>query len=178
LWAVLEGDIAFGKVGGSGTEVVYHIGGPGFWFGVLGVLTGLPLGLGVMAVTDLTMLFVRRKDVQDIIENEPRHVLRLVRLPLKRGLDLLDLVEHVVRPSPKSRVAARLLLLQRTDNQDADATSLRLSQSQLALMTGLSRQSVSRILGELAEAGVVTVGFRRINVTDAARLEAIANTPE
>ena len=180
LWAVLEGEIAFSKVGGSGTEVIYHVGGPAMWFGVLGVLTGLPLGLAVTAVSDLTLLYVRRQDVQAIIDDEPRHVLRLVRLPLTRGLDFLDLIEHVVRPSPKSRVASRLLLLRRMAiEQDSAAAdrALRVSQSQLAAMTALSRQSVSGALHELAEDGALSVGFRRIAILDAARLEAIANAP-
>ena len=73
---------------------------------MLGVLTGLPLGLAVTAVSDLTLVYVQRRDVLAIIDREPRHVLRLVRLPLERTADLLDLVEHIVRPSPKSRVSA------------------------------------------------------------------------
>ena len=53
-----------------------------------------------------------------------------------------------------------------------------MSQAQLAAMTGLSRQSVSRVLHELAEAGAVTVGFRQIAIADPALLETIANTPD
>ena len=180
LWAVLEGEVTFSKVGGSGTEVVYHVGGSGMWFGVMGVLTGLPLGLAVTAVSDLTLVYVPRKDVLAIIDREPRHVLRLVRLPLERTADLLDLVEHIVRPSPKSRVASRLLLLWRmeTDHDSAvPGRPLRVSQSQLAAMTALSRQSVSRVLQELSEDGAVTVGFRQIAIADPALLETIANTP-
>ena len=71
LWAVLEGEVAFSKVGGSGTEVVYHVGGPGLWFGVLGVLTGLPLGLAVTAVSDLKLVYVQRRDILAIIDREP-----------------------------------------------------------------------------------------------------------
>jgi CRP/FNR family transcriptional regulator, cyclic AMP receptor protein len=181
LWAVLDGEIAFSKVGRSGTEVVYHVGGPGMWFGVLGALTGLPLGVAVAAASDLTLLHVPRKAVQEIVAADPWHVLRLVRLPLARAVDLLDLVEHVVRPSPRSRVAARLLLMERLETEHDSAaagTPLRVSQSQLAAMTALSRQSVSRALHELAEAGAVTVGFRQVSVADAARLQAIADAPE
>ena len=180
LWAVLEGEVAFSKVGGSGTEVVYHVGGPGLWFGVLGVLTGLPLGLAVTAVTDLTLLYVPRKDVLAIIDREPRHVLRLVRLPLERSIDLLDLVEHIVRPSPTSRVASRFSCLAHGDRsrQSVPVRPLRVSQSQLAAMAALSRQSVSRVLQELSEDGAVTVGFRQITIVDPALLETIANTPE
>jgi CRP-like cAMP-binding protein len=169
-------------VGGSGSEILFHVGGPGLWFGVLGVLTGLPLGLAITAVTDVTMLFVRRKDVMAIIEREPRHVLRLVRLPLERGVELLELTEHIVRPSPRSRVASRLALLRRMEAEhDVTATGgrpLRVSQSQLAAMTALSRQSVSRVLHELAEAGALTVGFRQISIVDPDLLDAIANAPE
>ena len=45
-------------------------------------------------------------------------------------------------------------------------------------MTALSRQSVSRVLQELAEDGAVTVGFRQVTIVDPALLETIANTPE
>ena len=45
-------------------------------------------------------------------------------------------------------------------------------------MTGLSRQSVSRVLHELAEAGAVIVGFRQITIVDPLLLETIANSPE
>lgn len=181
LWAILEGDVSFSKVGGSGSEILFHVGGPGLWFGVLGVLTGLPLGLAITAVTDVTLLFVRRKDVTAIIEREPRYVLRLVRLPLERGVELLELAEHIVRPSPRSRVASRLALLRRMEAEhDVTATGrpLRVSQSQLAAMTALSRQSVSRVLHELAETGALTVGFRQISIVDPDLLDAIANAPE
>jgi CRP-like cAMP-binding protein len=181
LWAMLEGEITFSKVGGSGTELLYHVGGPGLWFGVLGALTGLPLGLAITAVGDVTMLFIRRKDVLEIIEREPRHVLRLVRLPMARAIDLLDLAEHIVRPSPKSRVASRLLLLWKTEADHRgpeEARPLRISQAQVAAMTALSRQSVSRCLHDLVEAGAVTAGFRQITILDPALLETIANTPE
>ena len=181
LWAILEGEVSFAKVGGSGSELLFHVGGPGLWFGVLGVLTGLPLGLEITAVTDATMLHVRRKHVLEIIEREPRHVLRLVRLPLTRGIELLELAEHIVRPSPRSRVASRLSLLWRLEREhDATAAGrpLRVSQSQVATMTALSRQSVSRVLHELAATGAIRVGFRQIAILDAELLDKIANTPD
>ncbi len=180
LWAVLEGDVSFSKIGGSGVELLFHVGGPGLWFGILGVLTGLPLGLAITAVTDTTLLYVRRKHVLDIIEREPRYVLKLVRLPLTRGVDLLELAEHIARPSPRSRVASRLSLLRRMEGEHdpaAMARPLRVSQAQIAAMTSLSRQSVSRVLHELAQAGALSVGFRQIMVTNPDLLDEIANTP-
>jgi CRP/FNR family cyclic AMP-dependent transcriptional regulator len=178
LWAVLEGELAFSKIGGAGSEVIYHVGGPGMWFGVVGAVTGIALGITVTALSDVIVWQVRRKELLELIEHEPHHVLPLLRLAASRAKDLLDLVEQIVRPSPRSRVAARLLLLHRIEAEHDTITggrSLRVSQQQLALMTALSRQSISRVLHELAETGAVDVGFRRIGIRDPDALAAIAN---
>ena len=106
LWAVLEGGVCFSKIGGSGNEVIYHVGGPGMWFGMLGALTGIPLGLTVTAATDTTMLWIRRVEIDRIVHRSHAAVLRLLRLPLSRAVDMLDVVEQVARPNPTSRVAA------------------------------------------------------------------------
>jgi len=178
LWAVLEGSVCIGKTGGSGNKVIYHVGGPGMWFGMLGALTGIPLGLTVTAVTDSTMLWIRRADIDRIVQQEPRNVLLLLRLPLSRAVDMLDAVEQVSRPNPTSRVAARLLMLwqQRTLEDPLAATApLRVTQSHLAMMTALSRQSVSRVLHEIAAQQAISVGFKEVTVLAPDRLEEIAN---
>ena len=45
------------------------------------------------------------------------------------------------------------------------ALELRVSQAQLASMAALSRQSVSRVLGEFHAGGAIDIGFRRIVIT-------------
>jgi CRP/FNR family cyclic AMP-dependent transcriptional regulator len=178
MWAVLDGSVCFSKIGGSGHEVIYYVGGPGMWFGMLGALTGLPLGLTVAAAIDSTMLWIRRADVDRIVQHEPRNVLPLLRASLSRAVDLIDAVEVVTRPSPTSRVAARLLMLwqQRTREDPLAANApLRVTQSHLAAMTALSRQSVSRVLHEIAAHKAISVGFKEVTVLAPDRLEEIAN---
>lgn len=180
MWAIVEGEVSFTKVGPGGNEVVMHVGGPGFWFGMLGAITGIPLGLAITAVSEATLLHIPRKAVEGIVEAEPRHVLRLLQLPASRAVELIELVEQITRPSPRARVASRLLRFQRVtaEHTDDSRAPLRVSQSQLAAMTALSRQSVSRVLGELAQLGTIVVGFRQITIVDADRLQQIANEVE
>lgn len=180
MWAILEGEVSFAKLGPGGNEVILHVGGPGYWFGMLGALTGLPLGLAITAVTEATLLHIPRKVVEAIVEAEPAYTMRLLHLPIKRGLELIELVEQITRPSPRGRVASQLLRLQRISGEHSDEAEapLRVSQAQIAAMTALSRQSVSRVLGELAQLGTVVVGFRQITVVDAERLRQIANEVE
>lgn len=180
MWAIVEGEVSFAKVGPGGNEVVIHVAGPGFWFGMLGALTGIPLGIAITAATEASLLHIPRKVVEAIVEAEPRHVLRLLQLPASRAVELLELVEQITRPSPRARVASRLLTFQRTTAEHTDDgwLPLRVSQAQLAAMTALSRQSVSRVLGELAQLDAIAVGFRQITIVDADRLQQIANEVE
>jgi DNA-binding transcriptional ArsR family regulator len=48
--------------------------------------------------------------------------------------------------------------------------SLAVSQSDLARMIGVSRQTLNALLAKLGQAGLIDVGFRSIRVLDAARL--------
>ena len=102
LWAVVEGEISFSKMAPGGHEIVYHVGGPGFWFGVFGVISGLPLNMAVTALSDARLLFVPRKAVDDIIEREPRYAVKLLRLTFSRASELIDLVSEITRPSPRA----------------------------------------------------------------------------
>ena len=80
--------------------------------------------------------------------------------------------------SPVARVAAKLVGIRAIDvatDLAAATLPLPISQSALALMSSLSRQSVSSALHELARAGAIAVGFKEIRVLDLERLEAIAN---
>ena len=63
---------------------------------------------------------------------------------------------------------ARLLV------DEADATgSIALSQATLAAMLGARRPSVNKVLGELAEAGLIEVSYRNIRVIDRDRLAQV-----
>jgi CRP-like cAMP-binding protein len=181
LMAVLDGAVSFSKVRPSGNEIIYHVAGPGTWFGMFGVLTGLPMMLDVTAVTDVTLICVPREPIAQLLVREPRYLSEMARLPLERLAEALDIVEHVSRPNAVSRVAAKLLALRRLqEHSDAAAAAapLRVSQRELAGLTALSRQSVSRILHELVAARAVTVGFKTIQILDHEHLERIASASE
>jgi CRP-like cAMP-binding protein len=113
LMATLEGAVSFSRVRPSGNEVIYHVAGPGTWFGMFGVLTGLPMMLDVTAVTDVALVCVPREPIAQLLAREPRYPLEMARLPLERLAEAFDLVEHVSRPNPVGRVAAKLLALRR-----------------------------------------------------------------
>lgn len=180
LWLLISGELSFSKVAPGGHEVTYHVAGPGFWFGAFGVISGLPLNLAVTALSDVKLLCVPRRLIEDMVEREPRHAVRILQLAFSRTSELIDLVSQITRPSPRARVASRLCTLQHVQQEHAGGepvATLRVSQHQLALMTALSRQSVSRVISELHAAGAIEPGFRQIRILDAGKLRQLAEAP-
>ena len=122
-----------------------------------------------------------RAEAVRLIESDPSYRDAVARLAHERFIRALEALEQTSRPNAVGRVAAKLLTI-RELNLCSDAASanmpLAVSQSALALMTSMSRQSVSAALGALAHPGAILVGFRQITIVDVARLETIANSPE
>ena len=79
-------------------------------------------------------------------------------------------VIHLMHKTVLSQVADLL-------GEEADAKGeVRLSQTTIATLLGVSRQSVNEALGRLREQSAVETGYRQIRVLDPDRLEAIATS--
>ena len=180
LYVVLHGTVALSQIGAVGNEILYYIARPGFWFGLLGVLVDRPLNLTATADSESTLVVVPRAEILQLLDSDHRYRDALSQLAHERFALELSALEQTSRPSVIGRVAAKLLSVRELDMQTDYAmtdAALPISQSALALMTSLSRQSVSTALGALVRAGAIEVGFRKITIVDLERLDEIANAP-
>lgn len=178
LWAVLQGSAALGRVGANGNEFVFYVARPGFWLGAFGIVTGRVLDITVSAVAETAMLAIPRPAAERIVGSDPTYQAALARLSMDRFAHLLDALEQTSRLTTVGRVATKLIGIRTLDletDSAAAASPLAISQSALALMTSLSRQSVSAALRDLARAGAIAVGFKEIAILDLERLQAIAD---
>jgi CRP-like cAMP-binding protein len=89
---------------------------------------------------------------------------------------LYGLVEDSMLRTTSTRVARRLLALTHGDATMApDArASVAVSQEALAMMLGITRQTLSKELKVMARAGVLSLGYGRIEVLSLADLELCA----
>ena len=72
--------------------------------------------------------------------------------------------------SADARVAQAIAQLFHPDLYPRTSAVLELSQEEIGLLTGLSRQRVNRALGRLADAGLITLSYQTIRVKDLKRL--------
>lgn len=181
LFAVLEGQVQLVAAMGTGDEALVHVGGPGFWFGEFGVLTGNQTVVTVIAHTPVRVLLLPKSQFDLIVEEDPRSFRYFAELVFERYAALLRAFADIQESTPEIRLRRRLAALvhfQREDRMEAGHVTLGVTQADLSRMIGVSRQTLNRLLGRLQEQGLIDLGFRKIIVPDPRRLGEVADEPE
>jgi CRP/FNR family transcriptional regulator, cyclic AMP receptor protein len=177
LFVVLDGRVRVVRTLPGGDEALFHIGEPGFWFGEYALVTGKRTVVSVIADSDLRVLMLSKARFDRMVANEPRFYKGFASLIASRYAVLVKFLAEAHRLAPKDRLRGRLIEAMECSQLEhirPGPVSLHLSQSDLAGMIGVSRQTLNELLKHLQAEGLIEVGFRRIRVTDPARLRGMA----
>lgn len=177
LICLLSGEMHVIGTARCGDELLIGVLRPGDWTGFLAALDRKPYAFSVRAMAECRVARVDAAATQRIFERDlDRFKLLLApELAVSRGA-YHYFVETSYR-SPMLRLAERMIGLGRWPYSDGAGEPSRLdkiSQTDLANATRLSRQTINACLGKLAEQGVVKVGYRSVEVLDLDRLGLIA----
>lgn len=177
LCFVLSGALRVGSLGRDGSERPLTYLEPGQWFGEISLLDDLPRTHDAVAEGPATVWLLPQGALQDWLHAHPacwRDLARLACAKLRASFEVLEDIAHLPL---EQRLAKRLALVARGfDGSSASAikTRLRLPQEQLALMLGVSRQTVNKALKSLAERGLLALHYAEIELLDLAGLDALA----
>jgi CRP-like cAMP-binding protein len=175
LCAVLEGRVRFVRTLPGGEERLFHVGEPGFWFGEFAILGAGRTLLTVVGDTDVHVLVLPKAQFDRIGEDQPLFYKAIALLMAERYGALTRYLTAAHGFAPQERLRARLeemLSLQKHSGPAAGPITLNVSQTDLAVMIGVTRQTVNALLRELQREGVVETSFRCIRVLDPARLRS------
>jgi CRP-like cAMP-binding protein len=175
LCAALEGRVRLVRTLPGGEERLFHVGEPGFWFGEFAVLGAGKTLVSVVADTDVHVLVLAKAQFDLIAEDQPLFYKAIALLMAERYGALTRYLIAAHGFAPQERLRARLeemLSLQKHSGPAAGPTTLNVSQTDLAVMIGVTRQTVNMLLRELQREGVLETGFRCIRVLDPARLRS------
>ena len=159
--------------------VLLHMLWPGDWFGTVPVLADLSRRGTVSARTDVELLRVPADELRALLRRHPEWFAELAR----DAIHFLDLAmqgaaDLLIR-NASARCAAVLLRLagQRwASGPDADQPAeIPASQTELAMLCNVSRNTFSRVVKELSRRRLVTLGYRSLTVNDPARLRGVAD---
>lgn len=168
MHALLAGRTHHLRQVGEGEEVLLHVGEPGLWFGEYPLLSGERSIGSVVAAAPSRTLFLPEREFEAIIDEHPRYLRHFGRLLAYRFAAAFRFLAESHGLRPEDWLLSRLegiLDIQRTGaNSAPPLDTISISQSQLANMIGLSRQTLSALLARLAKRGLIEIGFRSIRV--------------
>jgi len=164
-YAVLSGLVKLQTEAADGRRSAF-IGVPdGEWFGEGSVLKSEPRRYAVVALRDSWLMCLPRDVFTELQQGNLRFNQYLVQHLNMRLGQAMTLIEASRIRAPEHRVALYLSrLFWRSTRR------LYLTQEELGTLVGLSRQTVNRVLRQLAERGIVSSDLGRVAILDDAAL--------
>lgn len=153
----------------SGAEMTVGTRGPGQLVGEMAALDGEPRSASIRAATDAELIMMTKDAFLIVLEKNPAMAIDLL---IQASLRLRDLTKrHAGRSnSLSSRVATRLVQF----TEGTGSYKLALTQDELASWVDATRESTSKELKTLREAGVVRTARGSITVLDVEALRKLA----
>lgn len=171
LFGVLQGTLRVSVTGRNGREAVIAVLQPGHWFGEVSLLVGRERVYDTFATEATEMAVVGAPDFHRLIASSFEiHMAftRLIGMRLRQALRWID--DAILSPLPV-RLAQRLLMHAEQARADGrDAADVAVSQEELAMMLGVSRQSVNRQLKRWEDQGFLRLEYKRVVLLAPGRL--------
>ena len=152
----------------SGEERVLAVPQAGDLMGEASFFDGCPRVTSAMALEDCRILAISRAQLDAAFQRHPELALPMLQ-HLARTVRTLS--GHVESSSLPARQQVARWLLAQPPGEDG---SLRATHEGIGQAVGLSRVTVSRVLGELSSLGLVGLGYRSVAVLERTQLEALA----
>ena len=160
--------------------VLLHMLRPGEWFGTVSLLLERGRRVTAVARTDVSLLRIPGDEVRALLRRRPEWFVELGRDAIY-NMDLtMQIATDLMIRDALARCAAVLLRLagrRWSSGPDADlASEIPASQSELATLCNVSRNTFNRVVKEFASRGLVTLYYRSLTVNDPAQLRRVADS--
>ena len=168
---VVTGLVKISAISRDGKAMTFAGATDGSWFGEGSVLKDEPRKYDIVAIRDTRMAMMSRATFMWLYDNSTGFNRFLVRQLNERMGQFLAAIEHDRILGPKARVARNLSWFFNRVLYPKAAPAVEISQAELGLLAGVSRQVVNRCLQELEEEGLLKVEHGRIVPLDIAALK-------
>lgn len=161
LYAVRSGQIRIATGSDSGKRLTLNLLGAGDVFGEIALLDGRPRTADAIAAEPSKLFVIRRSAFLALLHRQPALGIQLIELLCRRLRWVSTRMEEVTLMPLSARLARRLVGL--TDDYGAELT---VSQEELAVFAGATRESVNRQLQVWKRNGIIALGRAKLRVLD------------
>jgi CRP-like cAMP-binding protein len=158
-----------------GAERTFAILGPGELAGELAIIDGQPRSASVRAIKDCKLIFISRKQFEECMRQHPEIGGYLVGVLASRLRETDEALAAASFLTIKARLARALLQLAEYLGEDLGSGRIlirhKVTQGDLAAMTGVAREYVNRVLRDWMQQKVVTRSSGYYRLDDIATLK-------
>lgn len=174
-----EGSVKVELMNAEGKELTLTILTPYQFLGELALLDDVPRSATVISMENSTLLSINKRDFARILESYPRMSVPMLRQLTRRVRVLTDDIASMAFLDSYSRVTRKLLTLAGEMGQATDDGHVlidrALTHQQLANLVGTTRETVTKILNEMKDNGLLSIRRHRITILDTEELLARAD---
>jgi CRP/FNR family transcriptional activator FtrB len=168
-----QGKITLPRCKGEGKVIRFL--GPNDSFGESAVVLERPSAVDVVALADSMTVLLPAKALLELFERDAQFARNVARMLAGRCIQLVVEIEAGLRQSALQRLASYLAsLAEPNGTPDTGLVKLPTSKTAIAARLGIKKETMSRLLRELADRGLIAVARREIEVHDLPGLAGLA----
>jgi CRP-like cAMP-binding protein len=176
LLGVLAGQVRIYVMSSEGRELIMNVIMPGELFGEISLIDGKPRSASAVAIGPTDLLHIRRHDFMALLRNNAELCLKFMLILCERVRWTSGLLEDASLLDLTSRLAKRLLSLAQgigAKQGDSIRIGVKLSQTDLGNMLGVTREAVNKQLREWKKDGIVDMQDGQMLILDPKSLAAL-----
>jgi len=176
LHIIARGKVRIFKTSMSGREQVLAVNGPGESVAEVPVFDGGPFPASAIAVEDVELAFISRRDFNAYCLEHPEVALKVLSVVGARLRHLVGIIEELSFTTIRQRLISSLIKLAQSEGRTtARGVEFQLpaTHQELANQLGTVRELISRNLMRLQAEGLLDVDARQIVVKDMKGLSAL-----
>jgi len=160
MYIILFGTAKVTQTTKDGKEIILSIHKSDDFFGEISLIDGKTYPATVTATDDSLIAIVSKKDFYSLIFNQRKFLENLLRILCMRLRDSWKRIELLNFKNATDRIKMMFLILSHDNGQKTEegiVLNIKLTHQNIADMTGLTRETVTRILDKLQTSGEITV---------------------
>ena len=172
FYVIAEGKVKVLKHSSSGREFIIAFFGPGEMFGEVAVFENRPYPASAQAVTETTVVGIRRQDFLSFLADRPQVSLRIINVLGGRLRDAQSRLRDLAGERVEQRIASVLLML-----SSRIGLTLPFTRQELADMAGTTTETAIRVMSQLKDRGIISSARSKVVILDEEKLRLLSEGP-
>ena len=165
MYMVLSGELKVVQTSAVGNEIILAIHGAGQFFGEISLIDGKTSPAAVISAKASIIALISKQDFFALIGKHGKIQDKLLQIMCIRLRDSLEKIRMLAMKDPSERIKALFLGLGHSSEKSMPqgaVLKVKLTHQDIADMTGLTRETVTRILKKWQNSGEITIVEQRV----------------